>query len=620
MKKLLCTLVFAPVFATGQISTTELIPADAQFVVGINSPKILQSASVEEIQQYEFMGAFIQDFLNEENPKGKTLNDLGIDFSTPFYTFMLADSIQTSYGICFKTNNIKIVEKWSDIELKEAEKSSISGWKILSYKKGHLLVKKEFVLLLHIEGNWQSVEDELQKITGDYPEIDYYDESGEPLDSTELEKQMSLQESYSQRRFDIQDSLEEAISKDYMKVVVKQISTGKTMLLTDKKFAETSRSKDEAFFYYNVESSLKNMMQAFNKGGNNDGDWQTLYKDQNYIFTGQIHDKSLTARAEVNYNKEMGKWVLDIANEAPNPKLINAIPSNAIGLTTFNFDAGAVFNYSNKAATSFIQQQMAASSPTSLAYAAWQIATEFIDTAKLFSTFKGNVFVSFNGLQEVKYKAMESVWNETDYTYEDVEVEREDILPVFAFGFASDRPEILEKIIHVLQASNRDEISGENGSYTIEKGLFNSMDVYVVNKKGVLVITNDKGYRDELLQVGEHKMSAEQYNQIMSAKNLYCSFDFEQLFRQFNQLKSLSESELACVDSLKEIMGQFHIRMGHINESQLTFEYDYTFKKDKNGLHHLLHIADILYRLDQHSTKDYQEEVEAPEEPINEEK
>lgn len=600
MKKSILFLLALPFATFAQQTSKDLIPSSAFFAVGVNAPIILKSASVEEIQRYEFMNETMKDFFGEKYA-GKNLGSIGVDFTQSLYYYYALDSVVNYFGICFKANDVKTVEKWSGMDEKEIEKSKQAGWIIKNDKYNYFLTKGDMVVMLNIRPDYMVVSDKTDELVGsgpEYPQIFEDNGYGDTIMTYDYTDD-AIQQKYWERRDKVEDSVRNYYKGIELTKIINDLNAGKTLIKSSATFAKLSVAPNATFAYYDLEKTIRSIApNTIQKElGNGAYDYlMSLYEKYEMNFTSQINDKSLSATIDATYNKKMGEILLSVLDEKPNQKLMAIIPPKAIGTMIFNFNMEHAFDEANAFSSDLLNEKVRSSGVMGLGYAAWQIATEFIDKDKLFATFKGNIFATFNGLKKVKYTAIESDWNEETYEYTDTEVVRTDDFPVFSFGFATDRPEILEKIISLIKKTADVEMEGSDGNYVVKKAIIHALDLYIINRNGALVITNDEEYRENLINGTVEKMSPEKLSEITAAGNMYTEFDFHRFFPVLDSMDGVKDSDRQLFAKLSELMGVFKAKTTLVSKNEFKVAYNYTFEQDKNGLFHILNVINTIYK------------------------
>jgi hypothetical protein len=602
MKKFFLLILLFSANAIAQTKTAELIPQNAFFVGELNLPKIIQSATPNEIMEYDVVKNTIDE--KGKDFKNKSIDQIGIDFSQPIYYFSAIDSAKNIMGTCYKINNLKLIEKLLNVDNIKT-KFDVNKWTVRYEYHNFIFENENWLIYTTIWGDWKKIDKEIEKILGPEPGIFGGDNYLEELDS----ETMAKQNEYYDRRDQISDSLEKIEAKAIATKFIQDIEKGVNICKNNPKFSPLESNSDEGLVFVDIEKLINQLSESDRPP------YVDVLKNISMNVKGQSLDKNLRATYMLNFGPKEGEFFKAVFSQPVSEALVNAIPQNALGIMTANYNFKEAYERLRKASVDFLDTNDLAFGKETIAFAAWNIISEFIDMDKLFSTFKGNVFMSFNGMQNVKYTAIESVWNENDYTYTDEEVEREDVLPTFTYGFASDNPEILEKILHLIKLSTREDtlFEGENGVYTAKKAFFNNIDLYVLNKNGVLVMTNDVEYKNNFLS-GKNHLDDTRAKKILEAKYFYADLDLEKVCEQAKTSIHLDPKYLHFVNEMQAIVGKANLNAVSLDDNKMNVALDYSFKNDKNGIHHLLHIINSLYLMDKNANaaENPSEENDAP--------
>jgi hypothetical protein len=135
---------------------------------------------------------------------------------------------------------------------------------------------------------------------------------------------------------------------------------------------------------------------------------------------------------------------------------------------------------------------------------------------------------------------------------------------------------------------------GENGVYMAKNAFFNNMDLYVLNKNGVLVITNDVAYKNNFLS-GKNHLDDVRTKNILASKYIYADLDLEKVCEQVKTSIHLDSNFVNFVNEMQTIVEKANLNVVSLDDKNMKVVLDYSFKKDKNGIHHLLHIINSLY-------------------------
>jgi hypothetical protein len=135
----------------------------------------------------------------------------------------------------------------------------------------------------------------------------------------------------------------------------------------------------------------------------------------------------------------------------------------------------------------------------------------------------------------------------------------------------------------------------------------------VLNKNGVLVMTNDVEYKNNFLS-GKNHLDDTRAKKILEAKYFYADLDLEKVCEQAKTSIHLDPKYLHFVNEMQAIVGKANLNAVSLDDNKMNVALDYSFKNDKNGIHHLLHIINSLYLMDKNANaaENPSEENDAP--------
>ncbi len=170
-------------------------------------------------------------------------------------------------------------------------------------------------------------------------------------------------------------------------------------------------------------------------------------------------------------------------------------------------------------------------------------------------------------------------------------------MPVFTLGFSTKRNDIPEKILnHFGRMTSRFRNKGDY--WVIEDAIFNSIPLYVINKNGLMILTNDEdlavnhsnGYGSESLK-GEKAKAAK------SSKSMYAYFDWGLALNKVPK-GIFNEQQNEILDAMRGKTGVIELTSSKTTKEKTTFKIDYTFEgKYENSGKYLLDLVNSVYVL-----------------------
>jgi hypothetical protein len=180
-------------------------------------------------------------------------------------------------------------------------------------------------------------------------------------------------------------------------------------------------------------------------------------------------------------------------------------------------------------------------------------------------------------------------------------------MPVFTFGISTERPDIPAKVLNYLSkmmASRKDghlnaiREGNEIEYYVMEKAIFNAAPLYMINKNGLFIMTNDEdlaknysdGYQDKAI-------SNKSLKKAQQGGLLYAKMDLNSTVNLFpRDIFSAKENEL--IDALRGKSGQMELTTSKTTNENTKLNLTYDFKSDSSGPgRHVLDLINAMYVL-----------------------
>ncbi len=207
------------------------------------------------------------------------------------------------------------------------------------------------------------------------------------------------------------------------------------------------------------------------------------------------------------------------------------------------------------------------------------------------------MFGTFNGIKRVKTTRIEFNYDETTFEYNEQEIESEEDMPIFTIGFSTAKPEIPEKILRHLSRLTS-QFHQEGNYWVFEDAILNSVPLYMINKNGLFIFTNDEdlaknhsnGYGSERLK-GKAARKAKKSGSVYAYSNLGEVVDKipEQL---------LYEQGMEFIRSMKGKKGEMEIVSSKTSKEKTTYDIQFRFDdKYPNGGKYLLDLINSAYNL-----------------------
>jgi len=216
------------------------------------------------------------------------------------------------------------------------------------------------------------------------------------------------------------------------------------------------------------------------------------------ILSGNFYldDNTIKLDLKAQYGKELGAIYEKLGSAKFDKNFLPYIHEDDIAYASFQADYENAYDLIYNAGMSMVTQsdreEMVAMSIT------FDILYSFLDKETLFDTFKGAAFMSYGGIQKVKTKKIVFDYDEETFEYIEREEEAEEDLPIVTWGFATGNHDLIDRIMrHSQRSMMRYSWEGsskliDHGNYwEITNGMLGSVSMYLINKNGVFIVTND---------------------------------------------------------------------------------------------------------------------------------
>jgi hypothetical protein len=506
--------VFAFTHSFGQ-SSEDLIPKDAVTVFSINNISLLKKVSMDELVQYEFM-AEVQSELFDGSTQGKTLKDSGIDFDQKLNIFYGLNPDFEVAGFTFGIKNKKqLFTVFDDFDRVETK---IPNVEFYSSYSNYLIIKGNSGLILRVDPSYEKVSTIADSIwfargygyfndnfnNDEFDEIDpemeedfgpVVPEEDEAIEEVEIEGEMDENDLMSKNYWEMRDSINVTLQSKYLKNICDEIFVQNIDLKkNDPKFAAQLAHASDGIFYLDNSRNFRNTRGLWN--------FQILFPelftDMQELYTGNVmvgdivlKDNTIDINFQANYGETLGTIYEKLNSTKFDSHVLQYIHENSTGFFTYNINLKEGYNQAYDIIIPILSEEKDPRISSNVLMA--ELINEFVDTDALFETYKGSMFGSFNGIKKVKTTRIEFLYDENTFEYEEKEIQSEEDMPIFTLGFSTNRSDIPEKILkHFGKMTSRFKNKGEY--WVIEDAVLNSIPLYIINKNGLLIFTNDRNF------------------------------------------------------------------------------------------------------------------------------
>ena len=170
-------------------------------------------------------------------------------------------------------------------------------------------------------------------------------------------------------------------------------------------------------------------------------------------------------------------------------------------------------------------------------------------------------------------------------------------MPIFTLGFSTNRSDIPEKILkHFGKMTSRFKNKGDY--WMIEDAVLNSIPLYIINKNGLLIFTNDEDLAiNHSDGYGSQALSGKRAKKAKSSKFMYGYFDWSEALSSLpREIFNTRQNEI--LDVMRNKTGVLELTSTKTTKTNTTFNLVYNFDGtyDNSGKY-LLDLVNSIYVL-----------------------
>jgi hypothetical protein len=598
-------------------SSDDLIPKEAVTVLGINNTSLLKKISMDSLIQYEFMEE-VQSEMFDGSADNKTLKDAGFDFGQKLHVFNGKTSNYEVSGFSFGITNLKdLLLVFDDFD---KVKSPINGIDYYNSYFNHLIIQGKSGLVLRVDPSYEKIKHVTDSIwikrgNGYFfddkdkkPENEGDDETEEPigkilkdgeLESDDSEVKLNAKDLINKTYWELKDSVTNVLQVKYLQNILVDIFEKNIHLKSqDPKFAMQLTHESEGIFYMDNSRNLQNAK----------GLWyfQTmfpeLFKDIKTLYSGNIvvgdiylKDNSIEFKLQANYGEDLGKIYAKLNSTKFDKNVLRYIHEDCAGFFTYNINLKEGYKQAYDIIIPLLSKQKDPRVTSNVLKA--ELLNEFVNLDALFDTYQGSMFGTFSGVKKVKTKRIEFSYDEKTFEYSEKEIIGEEEMPMFTVGFSTGRADIPEKILNYMGKMTT-RFKKTDNYWKIDDAIFNSIPVYVINRNGLLVITNDESLVVEHLDgYGNHALSGKKAKNAKKSKFMYSYFNIGEVLSKIPK-QVFTTKQNKVLDSMRGKEGYIEMTTLKTSSSYTDFEINYYFQgKYTDSGKYLLDLINSAYIL-----------------------
>lgn len=619
MKKILFCLLLISLNQTFAQVSEDYIPREAVTVLSLNNISLLKKVSMDELVQYEFMSE-VQSELFDGSTTGKNLKDSGIDFDQKLNAFYGKNQNFEVAGFSFGiSDKVKLFSVFDDFERKM---TNVPGIEMYSSYFNHLIIKGNVGMVLRVDPTYEKIStltDSVwmargygyfydgkeqgvnENVEGEdiQPSFNSEEVFEEPVINDSTPEQLTEYDIMNKNYWEMRDSITNELQFKYFSVILDQMYLKNENLKNhDAKFAEQLTHDADGIFYLDNSRHFRNAK----------GLWyfQTmfpeLFSDLQELYTGNVivgdillNENAVNIELVANYGEGLGAIYEKLNNAKFDKKVFKYIHQNTTGFFTYNINLKEGYNKAYDVIIPVLSQEKDPRISSNVLMA--ELINEFVNTDALFDTYQGSMFGSFNGIKKVKTKKIEFFYDENTFEYGEKEIVGEEDMPIFTLGFSTKRSDIPEKILkHFGRMTSRFRNKGDY--WIIEDAIFNSIPLYVINKNGLMILTNDEDLAvNHSNGYGAESLKGEKAKAAKSSKSMYAYFDWGLALNKVPK-GIFTEQQNEILDAMRGKTGVIELTSSKTTKEKTTFKIDYTFEgKYENSGKYLLDLVNSVYVL-----------------------
>ncbi|MEN9700301.1 MAG: hypothetical protein RLZZ301_1499 [Bacteroidota bacterium] len=585
------------------------IPRDAVTVFSINNISLLQKISMDELVQYEFMEEVHQE-LFDGSTSGKTLKDAGLDFNQRLNLFY-GKSNQTeltgfTFGVSNKANLFQVFDDFERLE------TSVPGLELYGTFFNNLLIFGNEAVLVRIEPTMEHIDqitDSIWYARGNEMPFDLFDEDQgeeEVLNEQEFNTSNKLEENQafpeatedplSKNYYELRDSVQVMLQEQQLERLIQELFVSKLNLVdSDPRLAQQLSHNAEGAFYLDNSRNFEKSQ----------GLWYfqtvlpSLYHDIQELYTGNVILGDLFLRnnlvefdIEAQYGPQLGSIYAEMNDSRFDKNVLKYIPATSTGYFTYNVNMRQAYEQAYKVIMPILSDEKNAQ--IAMNVLTIELLNELVNKDALFSTYKGSMFGSFNGVKKVKTKKIEFYYDEETFEYGERETEAEEEMPIFTLGFSTARPDIPDLVLK--QLSRLTSRMKNCGAYwRFENAILDAAPLFILNQNGLLILTNDedlainhsKGY-------GKEALGASAKHKAQKSGFMYGHVNIAETLNRF-PTEMLSPRNAEIMSSLKGKSGDLELSSSETTPEKTSFKLTYTYLGEETSGKHLLDLVNSLY-------------------------
>lgn len=593
----------------------DLIPKEAISVFSVNNISLLQVVSLDELIQYDFMEE-VQQEIFDHSTAGKTIKDIGIDFNQTLNVFSGNNEMYEVNGLTFGLiDQAALFEVFDDYEV---IKSDYNGIKMYGSYFNRIAIKGNTGVLFNIVPNSRNVSEITDSIwyargneyRWEYDSYDVYEEAVEITEEMEIEENTSnpiemeiLPEAESdpteKTYYELLDSVELALQSVYLKQFCDDLFINENNLIKNApEFkAQLLNSSEGVFYVDNGRNFIDDYDLRYMRK-----EYPSFYKDIKELYEGNVilgdlilNDDEIEMKMQMLYGEKMGSIYTELTDSKFDENVLKYIHKDNIAYFTYNVNVRKAYEQTFEVMIPILEK--AENKDITLALLIVELYDEFLNKDAIFNTYNGSMFGTYSGIEKIKTKKIIFNYDEETFEYTEEEVEAEEDMPIFTYGFSTGNNEFSTKVLSRLEKI-LDEFHKENDYWVIDNGVLNAANLYILLKNDLFIVTNDE---DLVLKhsngYGSKSLTKSKLSDLKNNGAVYVNVDLEKIVDDIPK-DILNHRDNDLLDLLRGKSGKVELTSSKTTSSSMDINLDYKIegKHDNSGTY-ILDLINSFYVL-----------------------
>ncbi|HCY45147.1 MAG TPA: hypothetical protein DHU89_00590 [Flavobacteriales bacterium] len=607
---------------------TVMTPESADMIFTLRGGKLLEKVSLQEMKEIDAVNNIFAQMVRASGESGRKIDELGINLYANAQLFMSFKEEGTMLmGTTFELDDVKV---FKSIFMKDAEIKNELGVEY-SVSDGYTRA---------IKGNQGLIT--YAVITPSYEkESFYYDET--PIapeyyydENTLLEEDIVETIPYEEEAAEQMEIIEDSINLEYLKEIesieelsyYEQLEIEETVQIDEitnysKNYAlellannfSTATSLDSKMvdpkadfsLVINGSSSLFKYMMNSTPGTYKSSTVKQLeammddmYADFKWMSLNGFYDKDeLRVESNAKLGGDMSEWCAEMMNAEVNPEMLKYIPYNdQIAFVSGAYDTKSILNgyygYLKK---------MVKSLPSEEGIDVGEVSSIIIDFVDLFldenaisQLIKGDFYAGITDINtyDVEYTTYEY---DEEWNYKEITGIKQEVLPDFLIMFSSEDEKNINNFFRLAEISSNGEFKKENNYYKLAAGKESPIDIYAMQKEGIVFIFSSQVVLD-FIQNGGGSPSSKQKSSITDYSSVM-RINGEELANKV-PLEDLPTDAKSMVDFMRETAGNISFTQKKIMRDVLSSEVTLSTRGEHaNSLDYFLSTFNELINMNQ---------------------